>query len=148
IASHELPPKDPRLLEAIEQEELAKEVLMRGPIPDEELPLLYNAAAVLAFPSRYEGFGFPPLEALACGTPVVCADAGGLHEVVGEAALLVPGDDAEGLTEALARVLTDPELRQKMRMRGLWQASRFSWETAARRTFEIYRQALKEHAIR
>ena len=144
IASHELPPKDPRLPAAIREENLTEEVLLHGPIPDRELPLVYNAATVLAFPSRCEGFGFPPLEAMACGTPVVCSDAGSLREVAGDAALLVSGDDPETLAGALERVLTDSELRREMRTRGLQQASRFSWETAARRTFEIYHQALME----
>lgn len=147
IVSHELPPKDPRVMPALRHLELEGKVLLQGPVSDRELPLLYNAATVLAFPSRNEGFGFPPLEAMACGTPVVCSDSGSLPEVVGDGAVVVREEGPESLAEALRRVLTDRELRQELRARGIRQAGQFSWHISARRTFEVYRHALRGQAI-
>lgn len=106
-----------------------------------ELPALYSAAAVLAYPSLYEGFGLPPLEAMACGCPVVASDRASLPEVVGEAGLLVPADDVAALTGALARVLTEPALRAELIRRGFERAGQFSWDTAARETLAVYRRA-------
>ncbi len=110
-----------------------------GPVPEGDLPALYGGAAVFAFPSHYEGFGLPPLEAMACGTPVVAADATSLPEVIGDAGMLVDPDDAAAWAKALARVLAEPELAADMRRRGLAQASRFSWDATARRTLAVYR---------
>jgi len=111
-----------------------------GFFPDDDLPALCSAATLLAMPSRYEGFGLPVLEAMACGTPVVCSNTSSLPEVAGDAALLVPPDDVRGWGEAIARVLTDDALRAQMRERGLAHAARFSWELAARQTADLYRR--------
>ena len=111
-----------------------------GFFPDDDLPALCSAATLLAMPSRYEGFGLPVLEAMACGTPVVCSNTSSLPEVAGDAALLVPPDDVRGWGEAIARVLTDDALRAQMRERGLVQAARFTWEQAARQTADLYRR--------
>jgi len=97
-------------------------------------------------PSRYEGFGLPVLEAMACGTPVVCSNSSSLPEVAGEAALLVPPDDVHGWTEAITRVWNNDTLRMEMRERGLRQAARFTWEQAARQTAELYRQVATHDA--
>jgi alpha-1,3-rhamnosyl/mannosyltransferase len=99
---------------------------------------LYRGAACLIFPSRAEGFGFPPLEAMACGTPVVCSAAGSLPELVGSAALVVDPDDDAGLAGAVARVLEDPE---PLRTAGLQQAARFSWARCAELTVAAYAAA-------
>jgi glycosyltransferase involved in cell wall biosynthesis len=112
-------------------------------IPNEDLARLYNAARCLALPSHYEGFGLPPLEAMACGTPVVVSDRASLPEVVGDAGLLVDPDNAEALSEALARVLDDSELRESLRKRGLVRAGEFSWARAAHETMAIYEQVLQ-----
>ncbi len=119
---------------------LASEVIFPGFVAEEELPAVYSLATVFAFPSVYEGFGLPPLEALACGAPVVASDASSLPEVVGEAGLLVPPTDIAALTGALRRVLSDAALRRTLQGRGPEQAARFSWEQAARETVAVYHQ--------
>jgi glycosyltransferase involved in cell wall biosynthesis len=108
-----------------------------GYAPDEELANLYAAAAVFAYPSLYDGFGIPPLEAMACGTPVVASTAGALPEVLGEAASLVDPTNLEALVEALRSAIQDPE---ELRRRGLAQAARYSWDTAADATWRVYQQ--------
>lgn len=109
---------------------------------NESLRALYNLATMLVHPAYYEGFGLTPLEAMACGTPVVCSNAGSLPEVVGDAALLVAPDDVEGWAVAIHRLLIDADLRARLRLRGLARASAFSWEKAARETLDIYRQVV------
>ncbi len=114
-----------------------------GPVADGDLPALYSGAAVFAFPSRYEGFGLPPLEAMACGAPVIAADASSLPEVVGDAGHLVPVDDARAWARALADVLGQPAVAADMRARGLARAATFSWAATARQTLEVYRAAAR-----
>jgi alpha-1,3-rhamnosyl/mannosyltransferase len=113
-----------------------------GPVAEELLPTLYGGAAAFAFPSRYEGFGLPPLEAMACGAPVVAADASSLPEVVGDAALLVPPNDAAALAAALADLLAPDGPAARLRVAGLARASRFSWRRTAETTLASYRSAL------
>jgi len=119
-----------------------------GFVPDEQLPALLNAAEVFAFPSHFEGFGLPPLEAMACGVPVVCSNASSLPEVMGEAGLLVPPDDKRAWVEALDRLLSDPALRQDLVVRGLARARLFTWETAARQTLAVYERVAEERRAR
>lgn len=107
-------------------------------VPHADNPLLYSAATVFAFPSRYEGFGLPPLEAMACGAPVLCSNASSLPEVVGDAALLAAPDDVPAWTAALWRLLADAGLRADLRARGLERAARFSYAQNARDTLEVY----------
>lgn len=107
-------------------------VRLLGFVEEEALPVLYRNADLFVFPSLYEGFGLPVLEAMACGVPVVCSDASSLPEVAGDAALLVDPLDAEALTEAMARALEDEDLREDMIARGLAQARQFTWERSAR----------------
>jgi glycosyltransferase involved in cell wall biosynthesis len=115
-------------------------VKLTGFVTDEQLPALLNAAEVFAFPSHFEGFGLPPLEAMACGVPVVCSNASSLPEVVGDAGLLVPPDDSRAWVEALDRVLSNPGLRLELRGRGLARARQFTWEAAARQTLAVYQR--------
>ena len=117
---------------------LEERVHFTGYVPDEDLPALYSAADLFVFPSLYEGFGLPVLEAMACGTPVVCSNTSSLPEVAGDAALLVPPTDVRGLAEAMARVLTDETLRGAMRAKGLARAGEFSWVRTAGETLRIY----------
>jgi glycosyltransferase involved in cell wall biosynthesis len=117
---------------------LEGDVVFPGYLADEDLPALYGAATVFAFPSLYEGFDLPPLEAMACGTPVVCSSAASLPEVCGDAALLVAPTDVTALTAALRRALDDSALREDLRARGLRQASRFDWREAAEKTRAVY----------
>jgi glycosyltransferase involved in cell wall biosynthesis len=112
-----------------------------GRVSSEDLLYLYNAAELLAHPAFYEGFGLPPLEAMACGLPVVASNVASLPEVVGDAGLLIDPHDVDELTVSMWRVLNDGELSQQMREKGLTQAGLFSWEKAARETMEIYQRA-------
>jgi glycosyltransferase involved in cell wall biosynthesis len=111
-------------------------------VPDEDLPLLYSATSCFVFPSRYEGFGLDPLEAMACGAPVVCSDRTSLPEVVGRAGILVDPDDPDALGGAIQRVLTSAELREDLRARGMARAKQFSWEQVAVDTSAVYAEVL------
>ena len=111
-----------------------------GYVSEETLIVLYNRAQALVFPSRYEGFGLPVLEAMACGCPVICADATALPEVAGGAALLIDPDDAEGLVDALVAVLADPERAAELAAAGLARARACTWATTAARTLAVYRE--------
>jgi glycosyltransferase involved in cell wall biosynthesis len=109
-------------------------------VNDEDLVLLYNAAALFVFPSRYEGFGLPLLEAMACGTPVVAADNSSIPEVAGEAALLVSADDVGAIAQAIRRGLTESNLRRCLRDKGLQRAACFSWTKCGLETIEVYKR--------
>jgi len=122
---------------------LAERVRMTDWIAHDDVPALLNLADVFVYPSLYEGFGLPPLEALACGVPVISSNAASLPEVVGDAGILFEPRDTAALTRALARVLSDDALRQELRASGLKQAARFTWERAARATLQVYQTALE-----
>jgi glycosyltransferase involved in cell wall biosynthesis len=111
-------------------------------IPRNKLPDLYNSVDCLLFPSLYEGFGWPPLEAMACGLPVITSNAASLPEVVGDAALIADPQDYEGLAHAIYRALTDQTLRESLIERGLKRASQFTWERTVRETWVVYEQVL------
>jgi glycosyltransferase involved in cell wall biosynthesis len=126
----------------VEALNLDDEVCFVGFVPAEDLPFWYNAATLFIYPSLYEGFGLPPLEAMACGTPVVYSNASSLPEVMGEAGLMVDPNNSEALAAAMEQMLVDPDLQASSRAAGLAQASRFSWQESAARTVETYHRAL------
>jgi glycosyltransferase involved in cell wall biosynthesis len=113
-----------------------------GLVSDEELAMLYGGSDVFVFPSLYEGFGLPPLEAMACGAPVICSGKAALPEVVGDAARLIDPENPSDIAEAIREVLADPRLRAEMGERGLQRARLFSWDQNAQRTMDIYRDLL------
>ncbi len=117
------------------------EILFPGFVPQEELPALYSAAQAFVWPSLFEGFGLPPLEAMACGTPVVTSNTSSLPEAVGDAALTVDPLDEDALSDAIRRVVTDSGLRAALREQGLARAALFSWQRTAALTLETYQRA-------
>jgi glycosyltransferase involved in cell wall biosynthesis len=123
---------------------LERRVLFPGYVPDEDLPLWYNAAAALVFPSIYEGFGMPMVEAMACGTPVIAARTSAVPEATGDAAMLFEPHDVMALRESLTTVLDDLSLAATMREKGFVWANNYSWHRAARETLEVYGKALAE----
>ncbi len=119
------------------QQKYPGRLLLPGYLADTDLPLLLNEASAFVFPSLYEGFGMPVLEAMACGCPVVCSNSSSLPEVAGLAALYHHPLDTEALADCLRRVLTQPELVARMRQAGLQQAATFSWERCAQQTWDV-----------
>ncbi len=135
--------KWPALRRAVHKYKLHKHVRFLGFQSDETLAVLYRLAAVFVFPSLYEGFGLPPLEAMASGTPVVTSNLSSLPEVAGDAALLVDPYDADAIRDAIRRVLTEPALREDLRRKGLARAKQFSWEESVARTRQIYMETAR-----
>jgi glycosyltransferase involved in cell wall biosynthesis len=129
------------IYEQIRREGLSAEVILPGFVADADLPAMYSLAELLAFPSLYEGFGIPPLEAMACGTPVITSDNSSLPEAVGDAARMVNAEDAEELAETLAQVVGDAAERAAMIARGYAQAARFTWRRSAEALMAAYQVA-------
>ena len=119
---------------------LHKHVRFLGYLPDDTLAILYRLASVFVFPSLYEGFGLPPLEAMASGTPVVTSNVSSLPESAGDAAVLVDPYDVGAIETGMRRVLTDPALAAEMRRKGLLRARQFSWEQSVAKTWEMYQE--------
>jgi glycosyltransferase involved in cell wall biosynthesis len=128
------------MLRTIAQCGLEGRVICPGRLPIEDITRLYSHADLFVFPSLYEGFGMPVIEAMACGAPVVTSDRTALPEVAGDAALLVNPDDDEELAGAMVRILRDPPLRESLRAKGFERARQFSWERAARQTLAVYKE--------
>lgn len=124
---------------------LKNEVRFLGHVTDLELVLLYSLADVVALPSLYEGFGFSVLEAMACGAPVVCSNAGALPEVAGDAALLVTPTDTDALSTMLSRLLHNPRLRALLSKKGQAQAAKFTWEACARNHLKLYEEVTEQY---
>jgi glycosyltransferase involved in cell wall biosynthesis len=129
------------LADSIFEKGKAKGVRFLEYVPDEDLPALYSSALAYVAPSLYEGFGFTLLEAMACGTPVICSDGGALPEVAGDAALVIPARDTQALAEAICRVVADADLRRTMMMQGFRNVGRFSWRRAAEETLRVIETA-------
>lgn len=122
----------------------AQDVILTGYVADEDLPPLYRAARVFVYPSLFEGFGLPPLEALACGTTVVTSDNSSLPEVVGDAALLIEPQDEAAIAQAILQATSDEALRTRLRTAGLERARRFTWRTAAEQTLALYQASYEQ----
>jgi glycosyltransferase involved in cell wall biosynthesis len=131
------------LRRAVHRHKLHKHVRFFGFVPDQTLAALYRLAAVFVFPSLYEGFGLPPLEAMASGTPVITSNVSSLPEVVGDAALMIDPHDPSVIADAMRRVLDDEGLRADLKKRGLARAREFSWERSIRRVREIYSEVMQ-----
>ena len=131
------------IFDQVDREGLGEHVRFPGFVADADLPALYTLADLFVFPSLYEGFGIPPLEAMACGTPVVASDNSSLPEALGAAALRVNAEDVDGLADAMARVLGNANLRVRLSDLGRAQATRFTWRTAAYKLLEAYRLAAR-----
>jgi len=125
----------------VERNDLVSDVLFPGYVPPEELAQWYGAAAVFVYPSVYEGFGLPALEAMACGTPVIVSNASSLPEVVGDAGAQVDPHDTAQLAETLAEILQSSRRREQMAAAGLRRAASFTWDKAAEQIMRVYRQA-------
>jgi glycosyltransferase involved in cell wall biosynthesis len=136
--------KLPALRRAVHSHKLHKQVRFLGYVKDETLAILYRLASVFVFPSLYEGFGLPPLEAMASGTPVVTSNVSSLPEVADDAAVLVDPYDVASITDGMRRVLSDPELARDLREKGLVRARHFSWERSVARTREIYQAVAQD----
>jgi glycosyltransferase involved in cell wall biosynthesis len=128
----------------VEDLKLQDQVRFTGYVEDADLPALYSAAEAFIYPSFYEGFGLPPLEAMACGAPVITSDVSSLPEVVGKAGLTHAPNDARALTEAMAKLLGDETAREHFKREGLKQAAKFSWDRAARETQAVYDEVLRK----
>jgi glycosyltransferase involved in cell wall biosynthesis len=134
--------KDSPVFEQVKRAGLSARVVFSGFVSDGLLPDLYAGARAFVYPSLYEGFGLPVLEAMACGVPVITSKTSSLPEVAGDAALLIDPTDVDELADAMQRVLSDASLSDELRKRGLRRASHFTWERTARETLDVYRIAL------
>ncbi|MBL8168412.1 MAG: glycosyltransferase family 4 protein [Acidobacteria bacterium] len=124
----------------------ASDVILTGYVGDDDLPALYRTASAFVYPSLFEGFGLPPLEAMACGTPVITSNISSLPEVAGSAALLVDPLNEQELAAALQRILNDQPLRARLRAEGVRQAAKFTWRDAAEKTLQLYRESYEARA--
>jgi glycosyltransferase involved in cell wall biosynthesis len=131
----------PEARQYVENAGLKDRVVFAGPMAEGDLPALYGGATLFVFPSLYEGFGLPVLEAMACGVPVVCSNTSSLPEVAGDAGLMFDPLEVESIADAIGRVLVDPEERANLRQRGLERAAQFTWDRVAAETWQVYRTA-------
>ena len=128
-------------LRTINELEVSNSAILTGYVPQADLPALYSGALCFVYPSYFEGFGLPPLEAMKCGAPVVVGDKTSLPEVVGDAGVLVDPFDVEDIASAIQKVITDSDLRAQLRVKGLERAKLFDWRETARQTLAVYRKA-------
>jgi glycosyltransferase involved in cell wall biosynthesis len=137
--------KLPALRRAVHHHKLHKHVRFLGYLKDDTLTVLYRLASVFVFPSLYEGFGLPPLEAMASGTPVVTSNVSSLPEVTGDAAVLVDPYDVDSICDGIRRILDDPSLAEELRNKGLKRAREFSWERSVEKTQRVYREVAADN---
>lgn len=137
-------PQYPEIPRRIEQSRYRSDIITPGFVPEEDLPLLYQAAEMFAFPSEYEGFGLTPLEALACGVPVIASRASSLPEILGSAALYAPAGEASVWADELSRLLKDHVLWKNQRAAGMQQARQYSWKKMAKETLALYEASVRK----
>jgi glycosyltransferase involved in cell wall biosynthesis len=128
-------------LRTIKELDLTDSVILTGYVPESDLPALYSGAVCFVYPSYFEGFGLPPLEAMQCGTPVIVGNQTSLPEVIGDAGILVDPFDVEALAAAIGKVISDSDLRERLGVQGLARAKLFEWQETARRTLAVYHKA-------
>ncbi|HEX9425239.1 MAG TPA: glycosyltransferase family 1 protein, partial [Pyrinomonadaceae bacterium] len=128
-------------LRTIKELEISNSVILTGYVPEADLPALYSGALCFVYPSYFEGFGLPPLEAMKCGAPVIVGDKTSLPEVVGDAGILVDPFDIDELAAAIQKLIADSELRMQLRVKGLERAKLFDWQETARQTLAVYERA-------
>ncbi|MCI0391233.1 MAG: glycosyltransferase family 4 protein [Acidobacteria bacterium] len=136
------------IFDEVKRHRWADDVILTGYVADEDLPALYRAARAFVYPSLFEGFGLPPLEAMACGTPVVTSGVSSLPEVTGGAALLVDPNDEQSLASAMVEIVSDDLLRAELREKGIAQAKKFKWRDAAEKTLRLYQEAYAMRPLR
>jgi glycosyltransferase involved in cell wall biosynthesis len=132
------------IFDEVKRQRWADDVILTGYVADEDLPALYRAARAFVYPSLFEGFGLPPLEAMACGTPVVTSDVSSLPEITGDAALLIDPNDERALANSLIEIVNNDRLREELREKGIHQAKKFTWRDAAEKTLRLYQEAYME----
>ncbi|MCM8809184.1 MAG: glycosyltransferase family 4 protein [Candidatus Omnitrophica bacterium] len=125
-------------------EKIKKDIILTGYVPVSDLPYLYNGCEVFVFPSLYEGFGSPVVEAMGCGVPVVTSNISSLPEVVGDAGILVNPENKEEIAEAILSILTDQNLKKTLSKKGIERAKLFSWENTAKKTLELYKKVVQK----
>ena len=133
---------DSETLNAARRNSRGRDILLTGYVADNDLPALYSGAICFVYPSYFEGFGLPILEAMKCGAPVIGGNLTSIPELVADAGLLFDPFDTQALVEALKRVLDDPGYRETLRAKGLARAAEFSWETTARLTLKAYEKVV------
>lgn len=131
-------------LRALEETGVKDSIVLTGYVPEPDLPALYSGALCFVYPSYFEGFGLPPLEAMKCGAPVVVGDATSLPEVVGDAGLKIDPFDVSAIAAAIGEVINNSELRRELRVKGLKRAEMFDWQDTARQTLEVYEQVARK----
>ena len=136
------------LFRYVQNSPVQQRILVTGYLSDEDLRALYSTCAVMCYPAVYEGAGLPPLEAMACGAPVITSDARAIAEMVGDAACLVPAKDYQELASQIVHVVTDAKVRSSLIQRGLLRAGAFSWERTAEATYVLYQRALIAHGAK
>ena len=133
---------DKKWFEKIKETDLKNRIYFTGHIPDDDLKAIYNGAQALVYPSLYEGFGLPIVEAMACGCPVICSNAAGMPEVAGDAAVLIDPARSDELAQAIETVVHDAEIRNNLIKKGFKQAAAFTWDSTARQTLEVFKRTV------
>jgi glycosyltransferase involved in cell wall biosynthesis len=134
-----------KIFDLIKELNLENDVIFTDYVTDDTLIKMYNAAELFVFPSLYEGFGLPPLEAMACGCPVITSNTSSLPEVVGEAGLMIDPHDVDSLTESMYKILSDNGLKKELSKKSLERAKMFSWQKTADQTLEVYKEVLNKN---